>query len=797
MPISKIKTSSILADAASTNLNIDAGTLFLDTTNNYVGIGTTTPPSRLTVVAPINTNSYAQIYATGTGNSYLGLTTLGGTTNEVSTNNAGDFVITSAGIASDVFKMVHTGAVTSTLVLKTGNVGIGTLTPLVKLHVTTSGVAAVPATTGTTLSTGTLIRLGTSSDSAGGIGTIGLSTNQMWIQATDSTNLGTTYPLLLNPNGGNVGIGTTSPLTKFVVSNSGANGIEFNPTGASITAYNRTTQVYTDMNTSSLSMAFNTGDSPSTRVYIDSSGNVMIGNGTTASTSRLSINGAAGASQIRWEVSTAAFTQEISTNAAQSGYAGKQYDASYHMWRLSSTETMTLDAAANLSIGSTGANNVYDQVAGARPLVVQKSSTSTTLNASTAAITIVNGATTTSNSAQLNFAAITGASTNQYSSAIISTIFGARTNGQYPTGQLVFSTSSSLNSAPTEKMRITSTGNLFIGDTNTANAANKIDVLADTADKRIAIRNQNTTGDVTIEAQANNYWSGSSYTGTAIQQFGSAATGTTQGISNANLGVLRFQNGGSGLIYTNTGNPIIIATGGTERMRFQGDLITIGYDQTSTTQVVKSFATAHAVGNRGASIRFGINDGSFAGIIITDQASSNTSYNGQDIRFETHQGAVSQGERMRITADGVVKLTLGQIEFPATQVASSNANTLDDYEEGTFTPNIDSNNGSGTFTSKSGSYVKIGKQVTIWFVVDGGNSLAAGTTQYLSGLPFNVSSSIAANTIVGHFGCNGPGTRTNDLMTFGNRGVLYIYTGGSQQTDTISFAGGCATYWVD
>ena len=43
MPISKIKTSSITADAASVNLNIDANTLFLDVANNTVGIRTTSP----------------------------------------------------------------------------------------------------------------------------------------------------------------------------------------------------------------------------------------------------------------------------------------------------------------------------------------------------------------------------------------------------------------------------------------------------------------------------------------------------------------------------------------------------------------------------------------------------------------------------------------------------------------------------------------------------------------------------------------------------------------------------------
>lgn len=43
MPLSKIKTSSITADAASVNLNIDSNTLFLDVANNRVGVRTTSP----------------------------------------------------------------------------------------------------------------------------------------------------------------------------------------------------------------------------------------------------------------------------------------------------------------------------------------------------------------------------------------------------------------------------------------------------------------------------------------------------------------------------------------------------------------------------------------------------------------------------------------------------------------------------------------------------------------------------------------------------------------------------------
>jgi len=135
---------------------------------------------------------------------------------------------------------------------------------------------------------------------------------------------------------------------------------------------------------------------------------------------------------------------------------------------------MRIDSSGNVGIG-TSTNNVFDQVSGGRPLVVQSSSSSTTVGGSTNSITICNSDITTSNTSQLNFAAITGASTNQYSSAIISAIHGARTNGQYPTGQLVFSTSSSTNAAPTEKMRIDSSGNIGVGVTG---GNGRINILA-------------------------------------------------------------------------------------------------------------------------------------------------------------------------------------------------------------------------------------------------------------------------------------------------------------------------------
>jgi len=84
------------------------------------------------------------------------------------------------------------------------------------------------------------------------------------------------------------------------------------------------------------------------------------------------------------------------------------------------------------------------------------------------------------------------------------------------------------------------------------------------------------------------------------------------------------------------------------------------------------------------------------------------------------------------------------ITFPATQSASTDANTLDDYEEGNWTPNV---GGNATYLVQVGRYVKIGRQVTVWgqMII---TTLGTGSNADISGLPFT-SANIADNFGIG------------------------------------------------
>jgi hypothetical protein len=81
------------------------------------------------------------------------------------------------------------------------------------------------------------------------------------------------------------------------------------------------------------------------------------------------------------------------------------------------------------------------------------------------------------------------------------------------------------------------------------------------------------------------------------------------------------------------------------------------------------------------------------------------------------------------------------ITFPATQSASTNANTLDDYEEGTFSITATGDSGGivGTWTPITCTYIRIGRTVTVHLPMGGSNFGFNSLTGFYrwTGLPFS------------------------------------------------------------
>jgi len=102
---------------------------------------------------------------------------------------------------------------------------------------------------------------------------------------------------------------------------------------------------------------------------------------------------------------------------------------------------------------------------------------------------------------------------------------------------------------------------------------------------------------------------------------------------------------------------------------------------------------------------------------------------------------ISTNSTRSVALNGAVPQTGTGITFPATQSASSDANTLDDYEEGTWTP-TDASAAGLTLTTQYAKYTKIGNMVYFCAEItypsnSDGNRVSVG------GLPFTSNSAMA------------------------------------------------------
>jgi len=148
----------------------------------------------------------------------------------------------------------------------------------------------------------------------------------------------------------------------------------------------------------------------------------------------------------------------------------------------------------------------------------------------------------------------------------------------------------------------------------------------------------------------------------------------------------------------------------------------------------------------------------------------------------------------RINTTGVYVLPGGTttangvgVAFPATQVASSNANCLDDYKESTWTPVLTfatPGTLAVTYNAQTGTYTKVGRLVTVIFRLSfAAAGIIKGTASgalSITGLPYTVGSSLS-------YGYVDLGSTIADITT--GSLALMVASGTALSFETVSTSG--------
>ena len=203
-------------------------------------------------------------------------------------------------------------------------------------------------------------------------------------------------------------------------------------------------------------------------------------------------------------------------------------------------------------------------------------------------------------------------------------------------------------------------------------------------------------------------------------------------------------------------------------------------------ELATASTTATASAGRLCFVATGNSDGSRAISWIDSLIQGSTSGNqGGLMRFATKADNAAAAVVMILNTGGSVALKGAVstadgtgITFPATQSASTDANTLDDYEEGTWTPVLSSAGGTPTgtvYSQRNAAYTKVGRVVTVVGGIQLSTKGTGGSGEvYITGLPF-------ANSATGGFGEGAAAVTIGYLTTasYNNRVTAFPVASGS------------------
>jgi hypothetical protein len=194
-----------------------------------------------------------------------------------------------------------------------------------------------------------------------------------------------------------------------------------------------------------------------------------------------------------------------------------------------------------------------------------------------------------------------------------------------------------------------------------------------------------------------------------------------------------------------SGTAVTVAQGGTGQTSYTDGQLLIG--NTSGNTLTKATLTA------GTNVTITNGNGS----ITIAAAGGGGSPGGTNTQFQYNNSSAFAGAANLVyNANGPIVSSLGVgsttpsasgagIAFPATQSASTDVNTLDDYEEGTFTPTITFGGGSTgiTYSTQTGSYTKIGNKVFYFvYIILTSKGSSTGNAS-MTNMPFTATGSTA------------------------------------------------------
>lgn len=224
-------------------------------------------------------------------------------------------------------------------------------------------------------------------------------------------------------------------------------------------------------------------------------------------------------------------------------------------------------------------------------------------------------------------------------------------------------------------------------------------------------------------------------------------------------------------------------------------------DASGVLQLQSNGTVALTVGTGGT---ISVGTSNVGGTLVTATTSGNwgeiiydVANNASMLQFRNNAGAAAGN--ISLSSAGATSLLISSVagvNFPVTQVASANANTLDDYEEGSFTPSFSATFGSITYNAQTGYYTKVGRLISVSFYMSV-NTVVSGSGNLAIGLPFSATSTtpVGQNMFAGNLGLNSSQPTYNNLAFYSASSIAFCYDAvggvmnGSQVTNGSVYAG--------